>query len=217
VWLKQEFNMDSFKPQGRDTGSVIVILHHGAAPHRSEHAIQTLATSLDRMVRIALPTYKQPKRQLNTPVLSVNGREIGFETVEDVDALARAALDDEMATITARAIARAVVKHSANEKAKEKGGAMLGFITQITNLVTERADTRSWNTLPQEIQLARVSIPPGSHEVVIKVKNRAGFAIDKIKRRVKVPRGGVAVTSAHWVAPLVKTAPGQSTKTAQAK
>lgn len=214
--LKREFKMSSFKPAGKGDSSVIVILNHGAAPHRSEHAIQTLATEVDHIVRIALPRYKHGPRQLNTPVVSVSGREKGFEKVEDVDALARWSLDDDMAIITTRAIARAVIKHKAHQKAKEKD-PLAGFLTKITNLATERADTRSWTTLPQQIELARVPVPAGQQEVVIKMKNAAGFTIDKIKRNVKVPRGGVAVVSAHWVAPIIKNIPANATKTAQAK
>lgn len=213
--LKREFSMQNFEPLPRDASHVVVVLNHGTAPARSEHAIQTFATELQNVVRIALPRYARPANRLNKPVLSIAGNEKGFETVENVDALARAALEDDMGSITARAIARAVVKHQTSTRAAEKGGELAGFFATVTNLVTERADTRSWTTLPQQIQLARLTVAPGQHDVVMKMKNSAGYTIDRVKRRVNVPRGGLALTSIHWVAPLPQNRAIQASTTSR--
>ncbi len=37
----------------------------------------------------------------------------------------------------------------------------------MVNIATERADTRAWLGLPHRIWLARLKVPPGTHEVVI--------------------------------------------------
>ena len=212
--LAEQFRMTKYRPAGRDTSTVVMVLNNGAAPRRRQHAIQSFATEIENMVRIALPKYDSGKPLLKTPVLKVAEIETAFYKVHDIDALARHALDEEMPVITARALARAVVKHQASERAKEESG-LAGFITKIASIATEQADTRSWTTLPQEIQVIRVRVPAGQHDLVIEMRNAAGYTVDTIRRSVNVPAGGSAVTSAHWVAPVVL--PAQTTTTAAAQ
>ena len=207
----REFGMSGFKPAPRNQGSVVVVLNQGTAPRRSENAIQTFATDIQHIVRIALPQYKTPAPNLKAARLQVAGNDTALETVENIDALARHALKEDMPAITARAIARAVIKHQANEKAREKSD-FAGFLTKITNLVTERADTRSWSTLPQEIQLARVYLPAGEHPLAINIKNSAGYTVDSIQRKVAIKPRQTNLVSAHWVAPVVQLQTAQTKK-----
>jgi hypothetical protein len=202
--LRQLSRDTGLKPPVRDPrkGQVVVIVGNGTAPERSEQAIQTFATEIEDVVRIALPRYAAPKHALHTIVAGAAGMQQTLQTVEDVDALARNALDEDMAGITARAIARAVVKHHTEKKAKDKD-PFAGLLTKIANLATERADTRSWTTLPEEILLARLELPPGEQQLDIAVRNGAGNAVDHIVRNVNVRAGRLVVVSAHWVAPVV--------------
>ena len=200
----QEFELraDDLPQAGRGEGEVVVILSNGLAPVRAENAIQTFAAEIENMVRIALPVYRQPKAPLmqaraTTPAASTHG----FETVEDVDALARRALEDDMPVILARAIARAVIKHKTQHKAEKKGGALAGFLTTVTNLVTEQADTRSWTTLPAEIQISRFRLPAGDHTIAIEMQNRARHVVDRLQYPISLRPGQTVLLSPHWVAP----------------
>jgi len=42
---------------------------------------------------------------------------------------------------------------------------------------TEVADVRCWSTLPSQIRMARISLPPGHHKVVVNFKNGAGAVV----------------------------------------
>ena len=188
--------------QPRNKGDVVVVLSNGLAPVRSETIIQTFAIEIDNVVRIALPAYLQPKLPVKAArALADAASQHKFETVEDIDALARQALQQDMPVILARAVARAVVKHQTQDKVEEKGGALAGFIATVTNLVTERADTRSWTTLPAEIQISRFTLPPGTHTIAIEIRNRAQHVIDRIERKVTIKPGQTVLVSPHWIAP----------------
>ena len=92
--------------------------------------------------------------------------------MEDIDAIARASLNARMPAITARAVARAIAKGVIQEsvdKAGQKGDdaavQLIGsLLVRVASVATERADTRSWLTLPANVQLARLALPPGSYD-----------------------------------------------------
>lgn len=202
--LKNEFNMQQFKSRniGKGYGELVVILNSSLAPIRKEVSIvaNTSGEVVDT-VKIAVPSYPQPKQQFSARLSSAQNVSANLEMVENVDALARVALQSDLPIITTRAIARAIVKHGTQDKAKKKGGAVAGFLATVVNVATERADTRSWTTLPQTIQMARVRLPEGNHDITIEIYNASGMHVDSIKKDVYVKSGKIAFLTEHWVAP----------------
>jgi len=102
--------------------------------------------------------------------LSEGTQEASSELVENVNALARKSLDDRLPAITARAVARMVVKNSMARNIKNQGGdsgaaVLMSIVTDVGAIVTERADTRSWSLLPGNILMARLVLPPGTHDL----------------------------------------------------
>lgn len=202
--MKKEFKLTHFKPVsiGDGVGEVVVILGNGLAPQRGENIIQTFADKISNTVRIALPAYKQPPAFLMRAQVDVNNQQQQMQPVENIDALARSALKNDIAGITARAIARAVVKHKTQKQVEDKQGGLAGLFMTVTNMATERADTRSWTTLPQEIQVARLLLPEGQHTVHIEMVNAAGRVVDSIDQAVTVISGQRQLLSQRWIAPV---------------
>ena len=110
--------------------------------------------------------------------------------VEDVGAIAAKTLQDRMAIIKTRAIARATIKFiiaKAAAKAASKACDQIGnafgkiackvaaqAIAQGAAAASEFADTRCWGTLPSEIRMARLKLPVGKHSVAVTFKNASG-------------------------------------------
>jgi hypothetical protein len=202
--LKKSYGMTTFKPTklGNGFGELIVILNNGLAPVRSSNRIVTASGGdVVDTVSIAVPTYLNGPRPLYQARLVANGKTVSMETVENIDALARNALDEEMPAITARAIARAIIKHTTQKEAEDRGGALAGFLMTVTNIATEQGDTRSWTTLPQEIQLARLVLPKGTQNVQIEMLNGAGIPVDTISKVVNIKSGERSFVTEHWTSP----------------
>lgn len=202
---KKEFALLDYKPvkASRSTGELIVILNNGLAPIRSETVVPIYSAEAQKNLRVAFPVYNQPKQHLFTPRIEVDNKQYAMETVEDVDAQARYSLQQAMPGIMARAVARAVVKYNTQKQAHENG-SVASLIMTVTNLVTERADTRSWSTLPQEIQLRRVSLPTGSHHVQLQLLNAAGSVVDVIDETVEIKPERSSFVIKHWNTPVRK-------------
>ncbi|MBE9561104.1 MAG: hypothetical protein IMF15_09970 [Proteobacteria bacterium] len=215
---KKEFGMAGFKPvkASKNFGELVVILNNGLAPIRSEKAIPIFSSEIQQNLRVAFPVYERPRQSLYASRISVNSKQNTLETVEDIDALARYSLEQAMPGIMARATARAVIKYNTQHTANENS-SIAGLLMTITNLVTERADTRSWTTLPQEIQLQRVLLPVGEHQLQIELVNAAGRIVDAIEEKVVIKPKQSSFVIKHWNTPVPKknnTATAASTATA---
>jgi len=219
---KREFGMPNWQmPDTRGEGELVVIMNNGLAPQRQQRAFQTFSNELKYNIRIAVPAYTKPPTFVNPVRLTVDGKQEQLETVENIDGLARAALDKDLPLITARAIARAVVKKKSEKKAGEgdspySGLAQLAML--VVNTATEIADTRGWNTLPQEVQLGRVMLPEGRYQVSLDVLGRQGRVVDRFEVPVNIRAGLKTIISRHWTAPrpMVKSAGQPATQSATA-
>jgi hypothetical protein len=209
----KEFNLTDYKPAkpDNDHGELIVILNNGLAPVRSEAAIPIYSSQIQQNLRVAFPVYRENKKLLDTPQVEVNGKKYGLETAEDVDALARHSLEEAMPEIMARATARAVVKYNTQHSANENS-ALAGLLMTVTNMVTERADTRSWTTLPQEIQVQRIVLPVGEYPLKIQMLNVAGQVVDEIDKKVVIKAKQSAFVIDHWISPVQKKTEQSSEK-----
>ena len=163
----------------------LVLLNRGfsQADGRSNRSMDTVLYGLNgRVVRVALPRLVRQKTQV--PVDTVNlipdsGTRVTLNTelVHNVTALADKALSERMAAITGKALARAATKfalaegttrgaqHAAGKDAGPLVGVLVGLLTKGLAVASEEADKRNWQTLPDEIHLARVWVPPGHYQV----------------------------------------------------
>jgi hypothetical protein len=131
---------------------------------------------------LALPRLAPQKTQVPVDRVSLipdNGTRVTVNTelVHNVTALAEKALSERMAGITVKALARAATKFALAEGAmrgaqqaagKDAGpwvGLLVGLLAKGLAVASEEADKRSWQTLPDEIHLARVWVPPGRYQV----------------------------------------------------
>ena len=208
---RKEFGMATYKPakQSNNFGELIVFLNNGLAPVRSETAVYIFSTEVQQNLRVAFPVYKTPKQSLLTAQVAVNNRQYALETVEDIDALARYSLTQDMPGIMARATARAVVKYNTQSTAQDNG-SLAGLLVTITNIATERADTRSWTTLPQEIQLKRILLPVGEHEVQLQMVNAAGQVVDVMNEKIIIKPKQSSFMVKHWNTPVPRVKAGHT-------
>jgi hypothetical protein len=163
------------------------------------------------VVRVALPRLVPQKTQVPVDRVSLvpdDGKQVilNTEIVHNVTALADKALAERMAGITAKALARAATKfavaegitrgaqHAGGKDAGPLIGLLVGLLAKGLAVASEEADKRSWQTLPDEIHLARAWVPPGRYQVQNRI---AGESYDALKpenmRTLSVGPGETAV------------------------
>jgi len=199
---KKRLGMSNWKPlKNKGKGEVILIMNNGLTPQRDQTTIESHSSVMAANVKIALPIYPNPPAYVDQMRVSVGGQSVLMETVENIDGLARAALDDDIAVITVRAVARAVAKKTAEDKAGDQGGGWMQLAMMVVNQATEIADTRGWNTLPQEIQISRLYLPAGQHTLRVDVVGHGGVIRDVMNIPVNVKARGKTIINKFWTGP----------------
>jgi len=95
------------------------------------------------------------------------------ELVEDIEAIAQKTFTQRQGKILLKTIARALTKYIAFRTAEKKKGEAAGFLVNLFNVATESADTRSWLTLPNHIQMVRLPLPAGVFDLELTFYDQA--------------------------------------------
>lgn len=120
-----------------------------------------------RIVRIAFPRYVHRPLIYNRAEVSLSDKNYGFEMVENLDAIAFKSLNDRFGREMANALLRFAIK-KASEMALRKENKDAAAILSIANAISEQADTRNWQTLPNTVSYTRIPLNVGDNKIIFK-------------------------------------------------
>ncbi len=137
-------------------------------------------------LRVTYPKYLAQKPYYNTATLD-NGREtVLFEKAEDINELAFKTLEQRFLKEIGKVLTRLAVKKSAeyvlqkSAKNKDKDRKddtllkSLGIGMQLYSLLSEKADTRNWQSLPAQINYARIPLKAGTNIITLHLRDAEG-------------------------------------------
>jgi uncharacterized protein len=133
-------------------------------------------------LELALPAYGPDPFLPTQCEVSACGRFARGSQAADVASSARATLEREMPGIALRTALRALIKYAAHHQAEEKGGTGMGILVNILGAATEQAETRTWLSLPHQIDLAVLDLPVAVDTVGLSVWDSANG-----ERSMRVP------------------------------
>ena len=152
---------------------LLVIVETGLAPARKSVNINIPIVKDDEVffAPISFPVLHSQVGPTGTREVVVDAmRSAESADIASVDLMSRRALKDEMPWIVLRAVTRATVKVAAQKAAsEEEDSRAVSAAVKIGSILTEQADERAWRSLPAEIAVARVRLPPGVHEIGVDV------------------------------------------------
>ncbi len=173
-------------------GSLIVVAYAGRAPLKTEiRPAVSVADSagIVHTFQIALPKFTPRMRIARAYDVDVRIAGDSVDVVhaqttvaEDITAIADCTLEDRLALVYLKSGGRALIKLFAAEAAKAKlkeqtNSDLVNFLGSLAIDAavgaTERADVRSWRTLPAQIQLARMELGPGSYSATVTSTDQA--------------------------------------------
>ena len=163
-----------------DSGSIVLIHFNGIAPVK--RSVQIFIPTRDGPVALAFPRYDISRpfcRKSRVTVESASERiSSDTELVEDINTIAIKNLEDRRGRITLKMAARVAAKQIAIHKVENKTAREL---LNIANIFVERADTRSWRTLPGEIYLGSLFVPEGIYNVHVSQCNERQRFVETVK------------------------------------
>ena len=160
---------------------LLVFFEDGFVPQKHEIKIP-IPISNSGLISIAFPIYKE-KWSTQVPLQILNNNKFigSTEPICDVRALAVKALKEKAPVIATRQIVRAVAKGVTSAEAKKQLGDFGQLASNIWNLISESADLRSWLTLPANAQILRITLPVGSHKLVLRHPMAGGPAFADVE------------------------------------
>ena len=123
--------------------------------------------------RVALPRYVERPTYYSEATLTWQGNSTQLQLLEDVNKIAFKSLQQRMDLELSKALIRVALKKVAEYQVKQEDKT-LGSVLGMINAITEKADTRNWQTLPHSIYYSRISLNPGPNVVKLSLKGPRG-------------------------------------------
>ncbi len=173
------------KKNSAASGQLVVLVEQGIIANKKEASIHLPIFTSNGDVRfysLALPRYENSLRQYSGLSLSYQGKSYRSQEIVRLQSLAAKQLEDEMPTIVTRQVIRVLAKEEMRQQMSRKGGDVGNILAALYNVASEKADTRSWSTLPDSIHILRMDFAPGKHEVELTIngnKRVVNFVINE--------------------------------------
>ena len=187
---KDQFGMTDFQPV-QPEADLVFFWHNGLGPVKEEWSInfiinagpantivfsnaemsfsfpytvndQNDRTELSKLevFRVAFPRYRERELYFNSAKLQSDSADYSLELTEDINKVAFLSLQQRMLQEFGKGLLRAALK-KATEHSLRKEDETLGAVIGLMNAITEKADTRNWQTLPHSIYYSRVPLKEG--------------------------------------------------------
>ena len=148
-------------------GKVVLIHFKGKSPVKVED--KTIINTRNGIITLAFPRYvtTAPRCRQSTVIAQTGSirKQAKTELVEDINKIAVKNLEDRKARVIVKTIARAAVRRAVTDELA-KNELQRGLLN-FASILIERADTRTWRTLPGEIYVSRIFLPPGKHDIFV--------------------------------------------------
>ncbi len=205
--FKTKFEMHDFQVSN-PTAELVFFWHNGLGPVKDEWSINfiinsgsgntmifsnpemglsfpfVVTESKDRsdltkleVFRVAFPRYRERGLYFHSASIKSDTNEYTLELAEDINKVAFHSLKQRMLQEFAKGLLRAALK-KATEHSIRKEDERLGAIIGVVNAITEKADTRNWQTLPHSIFYSRIPLKEGVNPVTFTLRSHNQRNID---------------------------------------
>ena len=176
-----------------DTGEVLFVVGYGRVAHKIPNripiglALTYFASSIQPndaaaanklaaqglVTWINFPSLAPGRGKWDVPACKLDGEYVQLEEAVDVDHEVRTEWKKIEGKIIVSAITRLIARAAVGQGIQTAAGRdnIIGILaslgTQATLTALDTPDTRSWETLPARVAVARMRLPPGRHSIVI--------------------------------------------------
>ena len=204
---KSDFQMTDYVYKPNEGGELIFFWHNGLVPIKAEWGVDFMISRMGNMVyfinqqlglsfsfpvedekqqsalaglqvvRVAFPKYVERPTYFANAAVNANGNAYPLQLTEDVNRIAFKCLQERMGIEFGKALLRVALK-KVEENQIRKQDETLGAIVGLFNAVTEKADTRNWQTPPQSISYCRISLTEGNNDLHFVARTGTGREVD---------------------------------------
>ncbi|VUD59202.1 hypothetical protein TDB9533_02617 [Thalassocella blandensis] len=159
------------QPPQQAQGQIVILADIDFAPRKIMSDTSVMDPQSGNIVRVSLPHYQPRLLDGVTVTATLNQQSFNAEDFANIEAIAIDELHRRMPSIVSKTISRNISKNSLANQVKEEN-QILGQIVSIVGAALEQADTRHWLTLPNKIEIASQTLPPGNYSLAIDILDR---------------------------------------------
>jgi hypothetical protein len=149
-----------------DAATIVIVAGVGIGPYKREITIPI--PTPDGVLQWSVPDYERRAQAVSDLTFEADGHDAARTiVVEDVSAAATENLRDRIAWLATKSAIRGFLKYQLTRELEQESsgfGTLLGILFTV---VTEHADLRAWQTLPDSWQGARVDVASGRHHLLL--------------------------------------------------
>lgn len=139
------------------------------------------------LIRLAFPKYVERPLAFSEAQLIHGNQQYKLELAQNINGIAFQSLKDRMMREIGNNILRIATKQ-AIEQITRNENENLGALVSIVNAVTEKADTRNWQSLPYALYYTRVQLPAGEQTLTLQQRRIQG-KVENEDINVKIEAG----------------------------
>ena len=180
-------------PQRIPIGLALTFVANDISPTDRAAALHMEAQGLVTWVNF--PTLAPAHGELSTPACKLDGQFLQLDEAVDIATQVRSEWKKIEGKVILSAITRLIARFAVGEGIEAAAGkqSAIGLIgslaTQATLTALDTPDTRSWETLPARVAVARVRVPAGKHSVMLEARGWSRT------QEINLPERGWAVVS----------------------
>lgn len=177
-----------------DSYNVLVQAFAGRAPEKIQNDLRIYLDESDTYLKFSLPSLEiYPSKVQSVEVVTQNGETHKLNLIEEMDLVAKEVYKVKEPIIYARTVVRTFLKAMAANKLKKEAkkesetlGAFVNIMGKIAQEATEKADLRSWQTMPGKAYATVLQLPPGEHEVEVRYLGYSGRLLHSFPQTITV-------------------------------
>jgi uncharacterized protein len=153
-------------------GELVIFYQNGIAPRKRPHPNFY-------SIPVFVPRYNPVRRA----IVKVNGtKKAETAVLHNIEQTAIRNLEDKYAVLISRKVGGVVAKEVLSHQIEQRTGNYgFGDLARLVMYLSDQADLRSWNLLPRDLQIARIPLEPGEHEVTIELPSSSARFTEKVE------------------------------------
>jgi|SRR5215469_13415662 len=194
---KQRFGISQWPTVNKQDaqGQVIFVFSDGLGPLKFAQTSPLLDPVSGHYFSVSLPVLQRRPPAIQAVDVTAADASAHSERMASIAADASQQMAADRPKLLAAEFTRNVVRSAAANQAdkKEQG---LGTLVSLVATIADQADIRIWGTLPDNIQVARLRLPPGTYDLTVSFIGGGGAP--RVIKNVQVQAGQMTFESLQW-------------------
>lgn len=166
----------TYKPQTlAEHGQVVVLFEQGIVSSKDDISLNLPVHRSNgdiKFLSFSLPVYRDNLPQNRDLVIDSAGEAYESSEIVRIQSLAAKALQEQLPSLLTRQVLRVLAKEQVRQKLSREAGDVGNILASIYNIASEKADTRSWSTLADEVDILRLNLPIGQQTLNVLVNGQ---------------------------------------------